>query len=148
MAKTVIEIVKLQVKGAEAKPGPPVGPILGSRRVNIVEFCKQFNALTQDSKGVVLPVTLKVYSDRSFTFVVKNPTSAVLLMQAANVDKGSSECNRNKVGTVTWEDVKVIAERKMIELNAFKLKSAIKIIAGTARSIGVTITGERRAGEN
>lgn len=145
MAKAITGIVKLQVKGAQAKPGPPIGPILGSRGVNIAEFCKQFNAVTQDSKGVTLPVSLTVYSDRSFTFVVKNPPAATLLMQAAKIDKGSPECNRNKVGTVTWEDVKAIAERKMPELNAFKLESAINIIAGTARSIGVTITGERVA---
>lgn len=143
MAKTVTDTVKLQVKGAQAKPGPPIGPILGSRGVNIAEFCKQFNAITQESKGITLPVVLTVYNDRSFTFIVKNPPAATLLMQAAKIEKGSSECNREKVGTVTWEDVKAVAEKKMSELNAFKLESAINIIAGTARSIGLTITGER-----
>ncbi len=142
MAKTITGTVKLQVKGGEAKPAPPIGPMLGSKGINIADFCKQFNAQTQDKKGVVLPVVVSVYNDRSFSFIVKTPPAAVLLMQAANIQKGSPECNRQKVASVTWGDIRVIAEEKIKELNAMKIESAMKIIAGTARSSGITVTGE------
>lgn len=141
MAKQIETFIKLQIKGGAANPSPPVGPALGSKGVNIMEFCKQFNARTQDKAGKVLPVVITVYTDKSFDFVVKTPPAAVQLLEVAKLQKGSSEPNRNKVGQVTWDQVQQIAQDKMVDLNCFTLESAIKIIAGTARSMGITITG-------
>ena len=142
MAKEVSKILKLQVRGGAANPSPPVGPALGSAGVNIMEFCKQFNARTQDKSGKVLPVVITVFSDKSFEFVIKTPPAAVQLMEAAKAKKGSGEPNRNKVATVTWDQVKNIAEDKMPDLNAFTIESAMKMVAGTARSMGFRISGE------
>ena len=142
MAKEVSKILKLQVRGGAANPSPPVGPALGSAGVNIMEFCKQFNARTQDKPGKVLPVVITVFSDKSFEFVIKTPPAAVQLMEAAKAKKGSGEPNRNKVATVTWDQVKNIAEDKMPDLNAFTVESAMKMVAGTARSMGFRISGE------
>ncbi len=142
MAKEITGYLKLQVKGGAANPSPPIGPALGSKGLNIMEFCKQFNARTQDKPGVVLPVLLTIYSDKSFDFVIKTPPAAILLAEAAKVKKGSAEPNRVKVGSVTWEQIKTIAETKMPDLNAFKLDSAMKMVAGTARSMGLTVTGK------
>ena len=142
MAKEVSKILKLQVRGGAANPSPPVGPALGSAGVNIMEFCKQFNARTQDKPGKVLPVVINVFSDKSFEFVIKTPPAAVQLMEAAKAKKGSGEPNRNKVATVTWDQVKNIAEDKMPDLNAFTIESAMKMVAGTARSMGFRISGE------
>ena len=136
------KILKLQVRGGAANPSPPVGPALGSAGVNIMEFCKQFNARTQDKPGKVLPVVITVFSDKSFEFVIKTPPAAVQLMEAAKAKKGSGEPNRNKVATVTWDQVKNIAEDKMPDLNAFTIESAMKMVAGTARSMGFRISGE------
>lgn len=141
MAKEIATYIKLQVKGGAANPSPPIGPALGSKGVNIMEFCKRFNAATQDKPGEVLPVIITVYTDKSFDFVVKTPPAAILLMKAAKIEKGSNESNRNKVGSVTWEQVQVIAETKMPDLNAFSIHSAMKMIAGTARSMGLTVSG-------
>lgn len=142
MAKEITGYVKLQVKGGQANPSPPVGPALGSKGLNIMEFCKQFNARTQDKMGQVLPVLITVFSDKSFEFVVKTPPAANMLMDAAKVKGGSSEPNRKKIGSVTWDQVKEIAQVKMPDLNAFKVESAMKMIAGTARSMGITVTGK------
>ena len=142
MAKEVSKILKLQVRGGAANPSPPVGPALGSAGVNIMEFCKQFNARTQDKPGKVLPVVITVFSDKSFEFVIKTPPAAVQLMEAAKTKKGSGEPNRNKIATVTWDQVKNIAEDKMPDLNAFTIESAMKMVAGTARSMGFRILGE------
>ena len=142
MAKEVSKILKLQVRGGAANPSPPVGPALGSAGVNIMEFCKQFNARTQDKPGKVLPVVITVFSDKSFEFVIKTPPAAVQLMEAAKAKKGSGEPNRNKVATVTWDQVKNIAQDKMPDLNAFTIESAMKMVAGTARSMGFRISGE------
>ena len=142
MAKEVSKILKLQVRGGAANPSPPVGPALGSAGVNIMEFCKQFNARTQDKPGKVLPFVITVFSDKSFEFVIKTPPAAVQLMEAAKAKKGSGEPNRNKVATVTWDQVKNIAEDKMPDLNAFTIESAMKMVAGTARSMGFRISGE------
>jgi large subunit ribosomal protein L11 len=141
MAKQVETYVKLQCKGGQANPAPPIGPALGSKGVNIMDFCKQFNARTQDKQGQILPVLITVYSDKSFDFVVKTPPAAVLLINAAGVKGGSPEPNRKKVGKVTWDQVKEIAETKMPDLNAFTLESAMKMVAGTARSMGITVEG-------
>ena len=141
MAKEVSKVVKLQVRGGAANPSPPVGPALGAAGVNIMEFCKQFNARTQDKPGKVLPVVINVYKDKSFDFVVKTPPAAVQLLEAAKVKKGSGEPNRNKVGSVTWDQVKEIAEIKMPDLNAFEVNSAMRMVAGTARSMGINVTG-------
>lgn len=141
MAKDIAGYLKLQVKGAQANPSPPIGPALGSKGINIMEFCKQFNARTQEKQGVVLPVLITYYTDKSFEFVVKTPPAAILLNEAAKIQKGSDEPNRKKVGSVTWEQVQKIAETKMPDLNAFTMESAMKMIAGTARSMGITITG-------
>ena len=141
MAKELSKVVKLQVKGGAANPSPPVGPALGAAGVNIMEFCKQFNARTQDKQGKVLPVVISVYKDKSFDFLVKTPPAAVQLMEVAKVKKGSGEPNRRKVAAVTWDQVKVIAEDKMADLNAFKIESAMKMVAGTARSMGVNVKG-------
>ena len=141
MAKEISGFIKLQVKGGQANPAPPIGPALGSKGVAIMDFCKAFNAQTQDRQGKVLPVIITVYSDKSFTFVIKTPPAANLLMEAAKVQKGSAQSNRNKVGTVTWDQVKQIAETKMPDLNCFKVESAMKMVAGTARSMGLKVTG-------
>ena len=142
MAKEVSKVVKLQVRGGAANPSPPVGPALGDAGVNIMEFCKQFNARTQDKAGKVLPVVISVYADKSFDFVVKTPPAAVQLLEAAKVKKGSGEPNRSKVAIVTWEQVRNIAEDKMQDLNAFTVESAMKMVAGTARSMGLTVKGQ------
>lgn len=142
MAKEVQGIIKLQIKGGAANPSPPVGPALGAKGVNIMEFCKQFNARTQDKAGKVIPVIITVYSDKSFDFITKTPPVAVQLMEAAKIKKGSSESNRNKVATITWDLVKSIAEDKMPDLNCFTLESAMKMVAGTARSMGINVKGE------
>lgn len=142
MAKEVEVFIKLQVRGGSANPAPPVGPALGAKGVNIMEFCKRFNAKTQEQKGKVLPVVISVYKDKSFDFIVKTPPAAVQLMEMAKLKKGSPESNRVKVGSVTWDQVKTIAEDKMPDLNAFTIHSAMKMIAGTARSAGITIKGK------
>ena len=142
MAKEINKILKLQVRGGAANPSPPVGPALGSAGVNIMEFCKQFNARTQDTPGKVLPVMITVFKDNSFEFIIKTPPAAVQLMEAAKAKKGSGEPNREKVATVTWDQVKVIAEDKMPDLNAFTIESAMKMVAGTARSMGFQISGD------
>ena len=142
MAKEVAGIIKLQIKGGAANPSPPVGPALGSKGLNIMDFCKQFNALTQSKAGKVLPVVITYYDDKSFTFVIKTPPAAVQLVETAKVKKGSAEPNRNKVASVTWDQIKVIAEDKMPDLNCFTVESAMRLIAGTARSMGITVTGE------
>ncbi len=141
MAREVDGYIKLQVKGGQANPSPPVGPALGAKGVNIMEFCKQFNARTQDMMGKVVPVEITVYKDKSFNFVIKTTPAPVLLLEKAKLKGGSSEPNRDKVGSVTWDDVKEIAEYKMPDLNAFKVHSAMKMIAGTARSMGITVSG-------
>ncbi len=142
MAKEISKVIKLQIRGGQANPSPPVGPALGAAGVNIMEFCKQFNARSQDKMGKVLPVAINVYKDKSFDFVVKTPPAAVQLLEAAKIKKGSGEPNRNKVGSVTWEQVKQIAEDKMPDLNAFTVESAMRMVAGTARSMGLTIDGD------
>lgn len=141
MAKKIEGFIKLQIKGGAANPSPPVGPALGSKGLNIMEFCKQFNGRTQNLAGKVLPVVITVYSDKSFDFIVKSPPVAVQVLEAAKVQKGSSEPNIVKIGSITWEQVKTIAEEKMNDLNAFTIESAMKMVAGTARSMGVTIKG-------
>ncbi|AYN67036.1 50S ribosomal protein L11 [Euzebyella marina] len=143
MAKEIGKVVKLQVRGGAANPSPPVGPALGAAGVNIMEFCKQFNARTQDKQGKVLPVVITVYKDKSFDFVVKTPPAAVQLMEAAKIKKGSGEPNRVKSGNVTWDQVKTIAEDKMADLNAFTIESAMSMVAGTARSMGLKVAGKR-----
>lgn len=141
MAKEITGYVKLQCKGGQANPAPPIGPALGSKGVNIMEFCKQFNARTQDKMGKILPVLLTVYADKSFDFVIKTPPAAVQLMEAAKIQKGSKESNRQKVGKVTWAQVEEIAKDKMTDLNCFTLDSAMKMVAGTARSMGLNVDG-------
>jgi large subunit ribosomal protein L11 len=141
MAKEISGYVKLQCKGGAANPAPPIGPALGSKGVNIMEFCKQFNARTQDKPGKVLPVLITVYSDKSFDFVIKTPPAAVQLMDAAKIKNGSKEPNRNKVGKVTWSQIEEIAKDKMADLNCFTVESAMKMVAGTARSMGLTVEG-------
>lgn len=141
MAKAIETFIKLQVKGGAANPAPPIGPALGSKGVNIMEFCKAFNARTQDKAGQVLPVLITVYKDKSFDFIIKTPPAAILLLNAAKIKNGSAEPNRKKVGSVSWADVKAIAEIKMPDLNCFTVESAMKMVAGTARSMGVTVTG-------
>ena len=142
MAKEITGFIKLQIKGGAANPAPPVGPALGSKGLNIMEFCKAFNAATQAQAGKTLPVVITVFADKSFTFEVKQPPVAVSLKEAAKIDKASGEPNRKKVASITWDQVKTIAEGKMPDLNAFTLKSAMKMVAGTARSLGITISGE------
>lgn len=141
MAKEVDGFIKLQVRGGAANPAPPVGPALGAKGVNIMEFCKRFNAQTQENAGKVLPVVITVYKDKSFSFIIKTPPAAVQLLEAAKLKKGSPESNRQKVGSVTWDQVKAIAEDKMEDLNAFSIESAMKMIAGTARSAGLVVKG-------
>ncbi|MCO5724905.1 50S ribosomal protein L11 [Robiginitalea marina] len=143
MAKEVSKVVKLQVRGGAANPSPPVGPALGAAGVNIMEFCKQFNARTQDKQGKVLPVVITVYGDKSFDFVVKTPPAAVQLLEAAKIKKGSGEPNRAKTGSVTWDQIRQIAEDKMVDLNAFTTESAMSMVAGTARSMGIKVAGKR-----
>ena len=142
MAKVVETFLKLQVRGGAANPSPPVGPALGAKGVNIMEFCKRFNAKTQEQQGKLLPVVITVYQDKSFDFIIKTPPAAVQLLEAAKLKKGSPESNRNKVGSVTWDQVRAIAENKMPDLNAFTIESAMKMIAGTARSAGITVKGD------
>ena len=142
MAKEVSGIIKLQIKGGAANPSPPVGPALGAKGVNIMEFCKQFNARTQDKGGKLIPVIITVYKDKSFDFILKTPPVAVQLLEATKTQKGSPEPNRNKIAAVSWDQVKRIAEDKMPDLNAFTLESAMRMVAGTARSMGITVTGD------
>ena len=142
MAKEVAAFIKLQIKGGAANPSPPVGPALGSKGVNIMDFCKQFNARTQDKAGKVLPVIITVNSDKSFDFIVKQPPVAVQLKEASGIKSGSAEPNRTKVGQVTWDQVKAIAQDKMSDLNCFTLESAMRMVAGTARSMGLNVVGE------
>ena len=142
MAKEISGYLKLQIRGGAANPSPPVGPALGAKGLNIMDFCKQFNARTQDKPGQLLPVVVTIYSDKSFDFVIKTPPAASLIMEAAKLKKGSSEPNRTKVGSVSWDQVKTIAETKLPDLNAFNIESAMRIVAGTARSMGVKVSGK------
>jgi len=142
MAKEIEGYLKLQIRGGVANPSPPVGPALGSKGLNIMEFCKQFNARTQEKQGQLLPVVITIFRDKSFDFVIKTPPAPVLLLQAAKQKKGSPESNRIKVGTVSWDQVKTIAETKMADLNAFTVESAMKMVAGTARSMGINVAGK------
>ena len=141
MAKEVTGVIKLQIRGGVANPAPPIGPALGAKGVNIMEFCKQFNARTQDKPGKIVPVVITVYADKSFDFIIKTAPAASQLLEAAKKKKGSGEPNRQKVGTVTWDQIKVIAEDKMADLNAFKVESAMRMVAGTARSMGLKVKG-------
>jgi large subunit ribosomal protein L11 len=142
MAKEVAGLIKLQIKGGAANPSPPVGPALGSKGVNIMEFCKQFNARTQDRAGKIIPVIITVYADKTFDFITKTPPVAVQLLEIAKLKSGSAEPNRVKVASITWDQVKQVAQEKMADLNAFKLSSAMRIVAGTARSMGITVSGQ------
>ena len=142
MAKEIDKILKLQIRGGAANPSPPVGPALRAAGVNIMEFCKQFNSRTQDKPGKVLPVVISVFKDKSFEFIVKTPPAAVQLLEAAKIKKGSGEPNRNKVASVSWDQVKSISEDKMVDLNAFTVESAMKMVAGTARSMGIKVNGK------
>ena len=141
MAKEVTGIIKLQIRGGAANPAPPVGPALGAKGVNIMEFCKQFNARTQDKPGKIVPVVITVYADKSFNFIIKTAPAASQLLEAAKKKKGSGEPNRQKVATVSWDQIKVIAEDKMADLNAFEVESAMRMVAGTARSMGIIVKG-------
>ena len=141
MAKEVSGLIKLQIRGGAANPSPPIGPALGAKGINIMEFCKQFNARTQDQAGKVLPVIITVFKDKSFEFIIKTPPVAVQLLEAAKIKKGSAEPNRAKVASVTWDQVRSIAEAKMVDLNAFEVESAMRMVAGTARSMGIRIKG-------
>lgn len=143
MAKEISGLIKLQIKGGQANPSPPVGPALGAKGVNIMDFCKQFNARTQENMGKLIPVVITVYNDSSFEFITKTPPVAVQIMETAKLKKGSSEPNRNKVGAITWEQIEGIAEGKMKDMNAFEVESAMSMIAGTARSMGVTVKGKK-----
>lgn len=142
MAKEVASLIKLQIKGGAANPSPPVGPALGSKGVNIMEFCKQFNSRTQDRAGKVLPVVITVYGDKSFDFIIKTPPAAVQLLEVSKAKKGSAESNRSKIAAVTWEQVRAIAEDKLSDLNCFTVESGMKMVAGTARSMGITVKGD------
>lgn len=141
MAKEISGYLKLQVRGGAANPSPPVGPALGAKGLNIMEFCKQFNARTQEKQGQLLPVLITIYADKSFDFVIKTPPAAVMIMESIKLKKGSSEPNRNKVGSISWDQIKEIAEVKMPDLNAFEVESAMRMVAGTARSMGVKVSG-------
>ena len=141
MAKELVNKIKLQVPGGQANPAPPIGPALGQHGLNIMDFCKQFNARTQDKQGSLIPVVITIYKDKSFDFVIKTPPAPVLILKAANQKKGSPEPNRIKVGSITWNQCKEIAETKMQDLNAFTVESAMKMVAGTARSMGITVAG-------
>ena len=143
--KEIVALVKLQIKGGQANPAPPIGPALGSKGVNIMEFCKQFNARTQDKPGEVLPVVITIYKDKSFDFVIKTPPAAELLKKAAKIERGSPEPNRKKVGKVTWQQIREIAEKKMPDLNCYTVEAAMRMIAGTAKSMGLVIEGEKVA---
>lgn len=143
MAKEIAGLIKLQIKGGQANPSPPVGPALGAKGVNIMDFCKQFNARTQDSMGKLIPVVITVYTDSSFEFITKTPPVAVQIMEAIKLKKGSAEPNRSKVGAITWDQIHSIAEGKMKDMNAFEIESAKSMIAGTARSMGVTVKGKK-----
>ena len=143
MAKEVAAFIKLQIKGGAANPSPPVGPALGSKGVNIMDFCKQFNARTQDQAGKIIPVIIQVYGDKSFDFITKQPPVAIQLLEAAKLKSGSAEPNRKKVASISWEQVKQIAEGKMSDLNAFQIEKAMSMVAGTARSMGITVEGEK-----
>jgi len=145
MAKELSAIVKLQIKGGAAKPSPPIGPALGAKGVNIMEFCKQFNARTQEQAGKVLPVIINVYTDKSFDFVIKRPPVAIQILEATKIKAGSATSNRKKVGALTWDQVRKIAEDKIVDMNCFTIESAMNMVVGTARSMGVTVTGERPA---
>ena len=142
MAKEVAGLIKLQIKGGAANPSPPVGPALGSKGINIMGFCKEFNARTQDKAGKILPVVITYYTDKSFSFIIKTPPAAVQLKEIAKIKTASSQPNRQKVASVTWDQIKGIAEDKMTDLNCFTVESAMKLIAGTARSMGITVTGD------
>ncbi|MDD3405499.1 MAG: 50S ribosomal protein L11 [Sphingobacteriia bacterium] len=142
MAKEIAGLIKLQIKGGAANPSPPVGPALGAKGINIMDFCKQFNARTQDKAGKILPVVITYYTDKSFTFVVKTPPVAIQLLEAAKVKGGSAQPNRTKVATITWEQVKTIASDKMVDLNCFTVEAAMHMVAGTARSMGIAVSGE------
>ncbi len=148
MAKEIGGYVKLQVKGGQANPSPPIGPALGSKGLNIMEFCKQFNGRTQDKMGTVLPVVITYYKDKSFDFIIKTPPAAIMLLDASKVKSGSAQPNRVKVGSVSWDQVRTIAETKMPDLNCFTIDSAMKMIAGTARSMGITVAGKAPWEEN
>ncbi len=143
MAKELSAIVKLQIKGGAANPSPPIGPALGAKGVNIMEFCKQFNARSQEMAGKVLPVIINVYNDKSFDFVIKRPPVAIQIMEFAKIKAGSPTSNRKKVGSLTWDQVKKIAEDKIVDMNCFTIESAMNMVVGTARSMGVTVTGEK-----
>ena len=143
MAKQVEAIIKLQIKAGAANPSPPVGPALGSKGVNIMDFCKQFNARTQDQAGKIIPVIIQVYGDKSFDFITKQPPVAIQLLEVAKLKSGSAEPNRKKVASITWEQVRAIATDKMKDLNAFEIEKAMSMVAGTARSMGITVTGDR-----
>ena len=143
MAKELSAIVKLQIKGGAANPSPPIGPALGAKGVNIMEFCKQFNARTQQQPGKVLPVIINVYTDKSFDFVIKRPPVAIQIMELANIKAGSATSNRKKVGALTWAQVRTIAEDKIVDMNCFTIESAMNMVVGTARSMGVTVSGEK-----
>ncbi len=148
MAKEVAGLIKLQIKGGAANPSPPVGPALGAKGVNIMEFCKQFNARTQEMAGKIIPVIITVYSDKSFDFIIKTQPVAVQIMEATKAKKGSSEPNRTKVASLTWDQVRAIAEGKMVDMNCFTVESAMKMVAGTARSMGITVKGGQKPFEN
>ena len=148
MAKEVAGLIKLQIKGGAANPSPPVGPALGAKGVNIMEFCKQFNARTQEMAGKIIPVIITVYSDKSFDFIIKTPPVAVQIMEATKAKKGSSEPNRTKVASLTWDQVRAIAEGKMVDMNCFTVESAMKMVTGTARSMGITVKGGQNPFEN
>ncbi len=143
MAKELSAIVKLQIKGGAANPSPPIGPALGAKGVNIMEFCKQFNARTQENAGKILPVIINVYSDKSFDFVIKRPPVAIQILEVTKIKSGSPTSNRKKVGSLTWDQVKKIAEDKIVDMNCFTIESAMSMVAGTARSMGVTVTGNK-----
>ncbi len=143
MAKELSAIVKLQIKGGAANPSPPIGPALGAKGVNIMEFCKQFNARTQENAGKVLPVIINVYTDKSFDFVIKRPPVAIQILEIAKIKSGSSSSNRKKVGSLNWAQVRAIAEDKIVDMNCFTIESAMNMVVGTARSMGVTVTGEK-----
>ncbi len=148
MAKVISALIKLQIKGGAANPSPPIGPALGAKGVNIMDFCKKFNAATQDKAGKVIPVIITVYSDKTFEFIMKTPPVAIQLKDAAKIQDGSAESNRKKVGNVTWDQVKQIAEAKMPDLNCFTVESAMSMVAGTARSLGIEIKGESPLNKN
>ena len=141
MAKEIAALIKLQIKGGQANPAPPVGPALGAKGVNIMEFCKQYNARTQDKPGKVLPCVITVYGDKSFDFVIKTPPAAIQIIDSVKLKKGSSEPNKSKVGSMSWDQIRAIAEDKMPDMNCFTVDSAMKMVAGTARSMGVTVKG-------